>query len=68
MDGGAVGVVREVPGTVTDSTGREIQVGDTVLHGYGWRTHAAVPGRSLRVVDTDVAPAQAWLGVLGMTG
>ena len=68
MDGGAVGVVREVSGEVKDSTGRPVQVGDTVLHGQGWRTHAVLPGRALRVVDTDVAPPQAWLGVLGMTG
>ncbi len=68
MDGGAVGVVRQVDGDVTDSTGRAVQVGDTVLHGQGWRTHAVLPGKAMRVVDTDVAPAQAWLGVLGMTG
>ncbi|MDQ2758278.1 MAG: NADP-dependent oxidoreductase [Actinomycetota bacterium] len=68
MDGGAVGVVRTLDGDVVDSEGRAVKVGDTVLHGLGWRTHAVLPGKALRVVDTDVAPAQAWLGVLGMTG
>ncbi|MEO3938391.1 NADP-dependent oxidoreductase [Dermatophilaceae bacterium Soc4.6] len=68
MDGGAVGVVRQLDGDVVDSTGRTVQAGDTVLHGQGWRTHAVLPGKALRVVDTDVAPAGAWLGVLGMTG
>jgi len=68
MDGGAVGVVQQVDGDVVDSTGRPVQVGDTVLHGQGWRSHAVLPGKALRVVETAVAPAQAWLGVLGMTG
>jgi len=68
MDGGAVGVVRQLDGDVVDSTGRTVKEGDTVLHGQGWRTHAVLPGKALRVVDTDVAPAGAWLGVLGMTG
>jgi NADPH-dependent curcumin reductase CurA len=72
MDGGAVGVVERVDGTAVDGTGREIRVGDTVLHNLGWRTHAVVPGRQTRVVDAgegpDQAPAQAYLGVLGMPG
>lgn len=68
MDGGAVGVVRQVDGDVTDSEGRAVKVGDTVLHGKGWRSHAVLPGSAIRVLDTAAAPAQAWLGVLGMTG
>ena len=72
MDGGAVGVVEQVGGAATDGPGRDIQVGDTVLHNLGWRTHAVLPGRHTRVVDTErdgleIAP-QAYLGVLGMPG
>ncbi|MEO9152358.1 MAG: NADP-dependent oxidoreductase, partial [Lapillicoccus sp.] len=68
MGGGATGVVEEVGGAVLDVTGRTIEVGDTVLHDHGWRTHAVLAGRRVRVLDVESAPAQAWLGVLGMTG
>ena len=61
LDGGAVG-------EVISSTVDTHRVGDTVLHGLGWRTHAAGPASSFRVVDTSLAPAQAYLGVLGMPG
>ncbi len=68
MDGGAIGVVEQVDGTVTDSTGRTLVEGDTVLHQLGWRTRSVLPASATRVVDTELAPAQAWLGVLGMPG
>ena len=61
MHGGAVGVV-------TESRADGVAVGDHVLHGLGWREEAVVDGRAVRVVDTTVAPASAYLGVLGMTG
>jgi NADPH-dependent curcumin reductase CurA len=68
MDGGAVGVVEQVGGSAVDGPGRPLQVGDTVLHNLGWRSHAVLPGRHTRVVDTEQAPPQAYLGVLGMPG
>ena len=68
MDGGAVGVVEQVGGTASDGAGRELRVGDHVLHNLGWRTHAALPGRQTRVVDAEQAGEQAYLGVLGMPG
>jgi NADPH-dependent curcumin reductase CurA len=61
MQGGAVGVVEE-------SRADGIAVGDHVLHALGWREVAVVDATSARVVDTDVAPASAYLGTLGMTG
>ena len=61
MHGGAVGVV-------TESRADGVSVGDHVLHGLGWREEAVVDGSAVRVVDTSVAPASAYLGVLGMTG
>ena len=61
LDGGAVG---EVVSSTVDSH----PVGATVLSGLGWRTHAAGPASAFRVVDTSVAPPQAYLGVLGMPG
>ncbi len=68
MDGAAVGVVEQVGADATDSEGTPIAVGDTVVHGLGWRTTALVQARSARVLDTRLAPAQAYLGVLGMPG
>ena len=68
MDGGAVGVVESVRGEVTDRAGRAVRRGDTVLHDAGWRTHALLSGRAVRVVDAKAAPAQSYLGILGMPG
>ncbi|MCE1178505.1 MAG: NADP-dependent oxidoreductase [Micrococcales bacterium] len=68
MTGEAVGVVEEVRGDAIDETGAPIALGDTVIHGLGWRTDAVVHSRYARIVDTEAAPAQAYLGVLGMPG
>jgi NADPH-dependent curcumin reductase CurA len=61
MHGGAVGVV-------TESRAQGVAVSDHVLHGLGWREESVVEAGAVRVVDTSVAPASAYLGVLGMTG
>lgn len=61
MEGAAVGVVQE-------SRARGYAEGDHVLHQLGWREEAVLDAASARVVDTDAAPASAYLGVLGMTG
>jgi NADPH-dependent curcumin reductase CurA len=61
MHGGAVGVV-------TESRAQGVAVGDHVLHGLGWREESVVEAGAVRVVDTSVATASAYLGVLGMTG
>ena len=61
MDGGAVG-------TVVESNAASIPVGATILHHLGWREYATVDAESARVLDTAAAPAQAYLGVLGLTG
>lgn len=55
-------------GEVVVSRAEGIAVGDTVLHGLGWREHAVVPGAEARVVDTTGVGDSAYLGVLGMTG
>ena len=68
MDGEAVGVVEQVGAEAVDASGRTISVGDTVIHALGWRTHSLVEASRTRVLDTDIAPAQAYLGVLGMPG
>src|SRR4051812_38322729 len=61
LDGGAVG---EVVASGSDA----LQVGDTVLHQAGWRTHALLPERAARKVDVSQVPASAYLGALGMPG
>lgn len=61
LEGGAVGVVEE-------STSERVPVGATVNHMAGWREHAVLGEREVRVVDTDAAPASAYLGALGMPG
>ncbi|WP_019611578.1 NADP-dependent oxidoreductase [Nocardiopsis sp. CNS-639] len=61
MDGGAVGVV-------TASGSDDVPVGTTVLHSAGWREYALLPADSVRAVDASLAPAEAYLGVLGMIG
>jgi hypothetical protein len=68
MDGAAVGTVEQVGADALDSEGTPIAVGDTVAHSLGWRTISVVAAPTARVLDTALAPAQAYLGVLGMTG
>ncbi|MFG2000682.1 NADP-dependent oxidoreductase [Spirillospora sp. NPDC048911] len=61
MTGGAVG-------TVVESNLVGVPAGTTVRHFLGWREHALLGKGSFEVVDTSLAPLQAYLGVLGLTG
>jgi NADPH-dependent curcumin reductase CurA len=61
MEGGAVG---EVIASQADG----FAAGDVVLHNLGWRDYAVAPAGTIRQLDTELAPAQAYLGVLGMPG
>ncbi|MCQ1986738.1 NADP-dependent oxidoreductase [Arthrobacter sp. zg-Y844] len=61
LEGGAVG-------EVVESRSPDHKPGDKVLHGLGWRDYAVLDGRRARIIDTEAAPASAYLGVLGMTG
>ncbi|CAM2883241.1 NADP-dependent oxidoreductase [Saccharomonospora xinjiangensis] len=61
MDGGAIG-------EVVESNADGVAVGDVVLHGLGWRTHAVLNPSRVRVLDPEAAPVQAHLSVLGMPG
>lgn len=61
LDGGAVG---EVVVSTVDS----LKPGDAVLHGLGWREYAVLDAKHAVKVDLSVAPAGAYLGVLGMPG
>jgi len=61
LEGGAVGVV-------LDSGSPAFAPGDVVLHQAGWREYAVVAEDAAVTVDPSVAPASAYLGVLGMPG
>ncbi|WP_431678404.1 NADP-dependent oxidoreductase [Kitasatospora sp. KL5] len=61
MDGGAVG-------EVVASAAEGFEVGDTVLHGLGWREYATLPAAQSVKVDPSAAPLSYYLGVLGMPG
>jgi NADPH-dependent curcumin reductase CurA len=53
-------------GTVVASRHPELPEGATVRHRLGWRDYALV--HEAQVLDTTLAPASAYLGVLGVTG
>ncbi|MED7949112.1 NADP-dependent oxidoreductase [Streptomyces sp. BE303] len=61
LDGSAVGVV-------VASHSDAVPVGATVSHFLGWREYAVLDAAAATVVDTGLAPASAYLGVLGTTG
>lgn len=61
LDGGAVG-------EVVNSTVEHLKPGDMVQHFLGWREYAVIDGALVTKVDLDLAPAEAYLGVLGMPG
>lgn len=61
LTGGAVG-------TVVASKSEKFAVGDTVRHPYGWQTNAVVSESEANPVDLNLAPASAYLGILGLTG
>lgn len=61
LDGGAVG-------EVVESHADAVPVGALVLHNLGWRELATVSADAVRVLDTEQAPEEAYLGVLGMPG
>jgi NADPH-dependent curcumin reductase CurA len=61
MEGGAVG-------EVVASRAADRKVGDTVVHSLGWREYAVLDASATTPARTDLAPASAFLGALGMTG
>jgi NADPH-dependent curcumin reductase CurA len=61
LDGGAIG-------RVVASGDQRFAPGDLVSHGLGWRDYALLPAKHARHVDERLAPASAFLGVLGAPG
>ncbi|WBB80043.1 NADP-dependent oxidoreductase [Micromonospora sp. WMMD882] len=61
LDGGAVG-------EVVESRAAGFAPGDVVAHRLGWREYALLDAADARKVDPTLAPVNAYLSVLGMTG
>ena len=61
MEGGAVG-------EIIASRSDDRKVGDVVVHSLGWREYAVLEAAATAPARTDLAPASAFLGALGMTG
>jgi len=55
-------------GIVETSNDAALAPGTTVAHDLGWRDFACGPAKAFRPVDTSLAPASAYLGVLGVPG
>lgn len=66
----AVGDVMRAQGVgrVVDSRDRRYAVGETVVGWFGVQTYAVQSGGAVTRVNTDLAPAPTWLGLLGNTG
>ena len=61
LSGGAVG-------RVVKSHHPDFSEGDAVLNGLGWREYFVSDGNGLQKIDTNLAPIQSYLGVMGMPG
>jgi NADPH-dependent curcumin reductase len=61
MGGGAVGVVEA-------SNNPRFKPGDAVVGMGGWQLYSLSDGATLRVVDAEAIPIQAYLGPVGMPG
>ncbi len=71
LDGSAIGVVLASAGAPVEPgvlIPGAVVPGTVVRHRLGWREYAVVDAATVTVVDTDLAPVGAWLGVLGQTG
>lgn len=61
LEGGCVG-------RIVDSQNDRFPEGGYVLGNLGWREYWKSSGEGATVIDPDLAPVQAYLSVLGMTG
>ena len=55
-------------GEVVASRSQRVPVGAIVQHSHGWRDYAVLPENAVQVIDLLLAPAEAYLGILGTTG
>lgn len=57
-----------VVATVIESKSDHFKAGDTVTGGLPWREQIIASEKSIKKIDTAIAPASYYLGVLGMPG
>ncbi|HEV8557208.1 MAG TPA: NADP-dependent oxidoreductase [Actinophytocola sp.] len=57
-----------VVGEVIESTVDDLRPEDVVVHNLGWREYAVVEARHAIRIGSNLAPLEAFLGVLGMPG
>lgn len=57
-----------VIGQVVESKSSRFQKNDVVTGSLGWQEYSVVEESTVRKIDTKLAPASAYLSVLGMTG
>jgi len=57
-----------VVGQVVESKSDHFSIGDVVLGSLGWQEYSIAKEDTIRKVDPTIAPASAYLSVLGMTG
>ena len=55
-------------GEVLETRDPSVKKGDFVVGALGWQQYGAAPAKAFRVIDTKAAPAQAYLGAIGMPG
>ena len=55
-------------GRVIASRDENVPVGTFVQSIYGWREAFVAPASNLQIVDANLAPPSAYLGILGLTG
>ena len=55
-------------GQVVESRSPKLKPGDRVVGALGWQEYGVADSRAVAKVDTSIAPASYYLGVLGMPG
>ncbi|MGP4105873.1 NADP-dependent oxidoreductase [Virgibacillus sp. L01] len=61
-------ITSAVIGQVIESKSAHFEKNDVVTGGLGWQQYSVVKEAEVRKIDTSLAPASAYLSVLGMTG
>ncbi|MBP1949764.1 NADP-dependent oxidoreductase [Virgibacillus litoralis] len=61
-------ITSAVIGQVIESKSTHFEKNDVVTGGLGWQEYSVVQESEVRKIDTNLAPASAYLSVLGMTG
>jgi len=61
-------IVGGVVGEVIESRSEKFSVGDKVMGYLGWKLYNVVDIAEVRLINENLAPLSAYLGVIGMTG